>query len=338
MTCGRRRGLPDRWARRSPPASSPPLGRFPAAGKPANSAATRWFSPFALLLLCLLAGCAGRQTCSLVRVAEMPLRTSHHLLLVTAGIKDEPVRLLVDTGAERTVLTEAAVARLGLSRDAHRTRSVGVGGVSASWDARVPGIVLGGVLFPIKHVAVGRFQMGHLSFPGVDGLLGADILLAFDLDLDIPDHRLTLYRTRRCADAVPPWPAVEVHGVEARRDRMLVPFAVNGVTGMAVLDTGAQASAVSAEMARRAGASSKTLTGDPTILVHGAGPSPVTVPVQMFRTLRIGPEHVVDPRLTVLPNDIGLGDGLVGADFIRGRRLWVSFPTRRLFIGLPGPG
>ena len=291
-----------------------------------------------ILLLCLLGGCAARQTCALVPLATMPLQVRHDLMLVTARIHDHPVRLLVDTGAERTLLTRAAVRRLHLPRAHHHTQSAGIGGVSAAWDARVPGLVLGHTRFPIKRVAVGNFAIRHLFGEPVDGLLGADILLAFELDVDIPDHRLTLYRVRHCAEAKPPWPAVRVRGVGARRDRMLVPITVNGVSGTAVLDTGAQASAITREMARRAGISASDLADDPTITVHGAAPKPVPVPVQWFRSFRVGPEHIGRTRLAVVPDMNGLGDGLVGADFIDGRRLWLAFPTRRLFLGRSSAG
>ena len=89
-----------------------------------------------------------------------------------------------------------------------------------------------------------------------DGLLGADILLAFDIDLDLPARRITFYRARReCPEAAPPWnePYVAVAGVSTRRDRLLVPFELDGVAGMAVLDTGAQFSSISQSMAERIG-------------------------------------------------------------------------------------
>ena len=68
----------------------------------------------------------------------------------------------------------------------------------------------------------------------------------------LPAHRITFYRARReCPDAKPPWnePYIEIPGVSTRRDRMLVPFELDGVDGMAVLDTGAQASSISRTMA-----------------------------------------------------------------------------------------
>ncbi len=297
----------------------------------------RCFISLLLLLLTGLSGCATADTCALVSLADMPLELRESLMFVTAAIGGQPVRLLVDTGAERTVLTEAAVARLGLAHDPHHmTRSFGIGGSSTNWDADIPGITLGRTRFPVEHVAVGHFSIDHVSGPSADGLLGADILLAFDMDIDGAAHRLTLYRVRRCPDAVPPWrePAIPINGVEARRDRLLVPIALDGVTGMAILDTGAQATAIGMGMAGRLGLSEASLANDRKIMAHGAAPSPVAVHVHQFHELVIGGDlRIEDPTLAVVPNESGIGDALLGGDFLRNRRVWLSFATRRLFVG-----
>src|SRR6185312_651807 len=207
-----------------------------------------------VLFTVLLAACATVDSCPLVPLAQAPLDTRGNLMFVAAGINGRPVRFLVDTGAERTVLTETAVARLGLPHDPqHVSRTIGIGGISANRDALLPGIVMGGTRFPLDRVAVGHFVFDHVPGPQVDGLLGADILLAFDMDIDQAAHQLTLYRVRRCPDAKPPWtePSVQIEGVGARRDRLLVPIVLDGEPGMAVLDTGAQASTVDMALAKR---------------------------------------------------------------------------------------
>ena len=38
------------------------------------------------------------------------------------------------------------------------------------------------------------------------------------------------------------------------------------------------------------------------------------------------------PELPVVPKVGGMGDALVGADFLRGRRVWLSFSTQRIFV------
>jgi predicted aspartyl protease len=292
-----------------------------------------------------LAGCATADPgagaawggCSLIRLAVMPLEMHGDLLFVRGTIGGTPVFLLVDTGAERTLLTEAAVDRLHLTRDyQHATRTYGIGSSTASWDAQLPdGLTLGGTRFPVEDVTVGRFDMMRFAGDAADGLLGADILLAFDIDLDVPNHRLTVYRARRgCAEARPPWnePYFRLVGIATSRDRMLVPFELDGVAGQGVLDTGAQLSTISMRMAERVGLTEDELGGDGTVMAHGAAPGQVAVRIHRFRELRVGPTVMHWPTLPVVAMTDGMGDALVGADFMQGRRVWLSFATNRVFV------
>src|ERR1700742_3223204 len=125
----------------------------------------------ACLLLLLLSACESNPiNCDLVVVAKIPLEVHNRLLVVPAGIGGKWITLLVDSGAERTVLASDVVDRLGLDRDQKVvTRSMGVGGTYTANDAIIPGLVLGGVRFPLTRVSVGQFQFG----PGLtaDGLL-----------------------------------------------------------------------------------------------------------------------------------------------------------------------
>jgi hypothetical protein len=292
------------------------------------------------LLLLLVSACAPNPiNCGLVVVAKMPLEVRNRLLVVPAGIGGKWVTLLVDTGAERTVLSADTVARLGLARDEKIfTRSTGMGGTYTANDAIVPGLVLGGVRFPLQRVSVGQFRLGPDL--AADGLLGSDVLLAFDLDIDVPDRTLTLYRPQLCPDVRPPWtePFAEVSGVRALRDRLLIPLELDGVSGMGILDTGAQATTIGVSMATRLGLTPLAMAGDPIVQHHGAGPGSQEARLHRFSLLRIGPAAEQDPMLSVLPVDAGVGDALVGEDFINGRRIWLSFANRAVFIATSTPG
>jgi predicted aspartyl protease len=297
-----------------------------------------------LLALLGLAGCAGQpgarhadNTCPLIRLARLPLESRGNMLFTQARIEGKPLALLVDTGAERTLLTEATVERLRLRRDfQHATRTFGIGSPTATWDAKLPnGMVLSGTRFPVDRVTVGRFDITEVAGGQADGLLGADILLAFDIDLDMPAHEMTLYRARReCPDALPPWDLgyVAVNGVSTRRDRLLLPFELNGVSGTAVLDTGAQISSISQRMAERVGLLDADLAGDRTVMAHGAAPDQVPVRIHRFAEFRVGPTEMHTPALPIVPMSSSMGDALVGGDFLRGRRVWLSFSTHRMFV------
>jgi predicted aspartyl protease len=286
-----------------------------------------------------LAACAGGpkiSDCALIKLAETPLEVRGTLQFVPATIAGQPVTFLVDTGAERTLLTEAAAARLGLKRDPHRiTQTYGIGGPSSNMDATLPdGLTLGGTRFPVDRVAVGHFGIEHVPGAAPDGLLGADILLAFDMDLNSPAGRMTLWRARRCGPTKPPWsvPSIEIDGVGSRRDRLVLPIALDGASGQAILDTGAQATTVSLRFAHAAGVTDIMLATDRTVIAHGAAPNALPLHVHHFGELRIGPAVIRDPFLPVVPQESGFGDALVGGDFLLGRRVWLAFATHQMFV------
>ncbi len=294
------------------------------------------------LLLPLAAAACGDPTamidCNLRVVAKMPMQVQDHLLVVPAGLNGEWVKLVVDTGAERTTLSAATADRLKLPRDARfTTRSLGVGGISSNQDATIERLVLGGVRFPLDRLAIGNFKLQNSRGLDADGLLGADILLAFDLDIDVPGGALTLYHATVCPAVKPPWPvpAVEIPGVSARKDRLLLPFTLDDVPGTAILDTGAQVNLIGGSMLQRMGLTADTFARDPVVRQHGVGPNEVTAHIHRFNTLRIGPVAYQPAYLTVMEADAGFGDALLGEQFLTGRRVWLSFKSRQVYVSAP---
>jgi predicted aspartyl protease len=291
----------------------------------------------ALLLLITLAGCdmAPEIDCDLLKVTQMPLQMQDHLLVVPVGINGHWVRLIVDTGAERTTISQGTADRLGLPHDPrYVNRSVGIGGATTTTDVIIDRLVLGTVHFPVSRIAVGTFKLQTARGLDADGLLGADILLAFDMDIDVPGGQLTLYRSRICPHPQPPWPvpAIEIAGVRDRKDRLLLPFKLDNVPGMAILDTGAQGNILGVEMARRMGLTEQAMAGDPPVRQVGTGPGETIARLHRFKLLLIGPVAIEAPTLTVLNTDFGVGDALISEEFLEGRRLWLSFRNRQVFI------
>jgi hypothetical protein len=290
-----------------------------------------------LLLIIFLADCEGRPEidCDLVIVTQLPLVVQDHLLVVPAGINGKGIHLVVDTGAERTTISDEVVDRLGLPHDPrYVNQSLGIGGSTTATDVTIDRLVLGGVHFPINHVAVGTFRLQTERGLSADGLLGADILLAYDMDIDVPGGKLTLYRSRICQNMGLPWSerAVEIAGVKARKDRLLLPFELDNVPGWAILDTGAQGNVIGVDMTRRMGLSEQAMAGDPSVRQHGVGPGETISRLHQFKLLRIGPVTEASPKITVLASDFGVGDALVGEEFLQGRRVWLSFRNRQVFV------
>jgi hypothetical protein len=96
--------------------------------------------------------------------------------------------LMLDTGADRTVITPAALARAGI--DVLQGRAVTIVGVTGAAMAReivVPRLdVAGAVLGPLPVIA------HEVAGAGGDGLLGRDVLDAFTLQVDTAAGRAVL--------------------------------------------------------------------------------------------------------------------------------------------------
>ena len=108
-------------------------------------------------------------------------------LVVDATLNGVPVRLLVDTGADRTLIAHAALARAGI--DPRAGTPVRIRGVTGDADATlvtVPALVIAGVrLGPLGVIA-------HTIESDVDGLLGRDVMDAFTVTVDAAARRATL--------------------------------------------------------------------------------------------------------------------------------------------------
>jgi hypothetical protein len=249
--------------------------------------------------------------------------------------------MIVDTGAERTTIAKSVAERLKLPTDTrYATKSLGIGGMSTATDVTVNRVVLGGADIPLARAAVADLSLRSEHGLNADGLLGADVLLAFDLDLDVPGRSLTLYQPGLCRQTRFPWPGptVEIDDVRPSGDRLAIPIELDGIEGMAILDSGAQRDIVGVDMAKRLGLSGpNAMADDPTILQHGVGPQPDIVHLHRFQRMRVGFEALESPVLPVMESHAGIGDAVIGAAFFRGRRVWMSYPNRRIYVAVDPP-
>jgi Aspartyl protease/Domain of unknown function (DUF4124) len=109
-------------------------------------------------------------------------------LVVNASLNGVPLRLIVDTGADRTLISPAAMARAGF--DVTQGAAVQIRGVTGDAVATlvsVPRLDLAGT--QVGPVAV---VVHALAGQGVDGLLGRDVLDAFTVTMDAASQRAIL--------------------------------------------------------------------------------------------------------------------------------------------------
>jgi predicted aspartyl protease len=271
------------------------------------------------------------------REAELALRRIRGVPLVTATIDGAAAGLILDTGAEETVLTTAAAARLGLRGHYEYPRNLrSVSGGVATGEARLQSFVVGDATAADFIVLVGSLSLPSAEGVQPDGLLGGDFLSRFDVDLDLPDDRLTLYR-HGCAPSHPPWEGAYT-AVSANRsinDRLFFPVDLDGHRFFAFIDTGAQISTIDTGAARALGISPTTLARDPVAVMRGVAPERIRARVHRFRWLRVGDATIRDPVMVVADLNLPDADIVLGLDFLRGRRVRFSYAARRIFLGSP---
>jgi Aspartyl protease/Domain of unknown function (DUF4124) len=109
-------------------------------------------------------------------------------VIVEARLNGTPLNLLLDTGADRTVISPAALRRAGINPDAGTP--IRISGVTGSASA---------TLVDVPRIDVAGARVGPLSVvvhpvPGdsLDGLLGRDVLDAFTVTFDAGAGRVTL--------------------------------------------------------------------------------------------------------------------------------------------------
>jgi Aspartyl protease len=72
---------------------------------------------------------AAPSECKLIRIAEWPVRLEHNKLIVDGAINGRKIGIMLDTGAQRSLILRSAAVRLGLTlRRSSRYRIFGLGG------------------------------------------------------------------------------------------------------------------------------------------------------------------------------------------------------------------
>ncbi len=293
--------------------------------------------PFALLFL---SGCQSGP-CQLGLATEIPLTFQDGHLLAAPLLNGVPVSMWLDTGAQMTTLRKASAERLSLPLMALNGTVEGVGGSSLAYG------------FTARSFQIGRLS-GHnfklfasdlgLSRPGpeTDGLLGADFLGAYDLDLDLQDHKAILFKpVSGCSK-----PTAALGG-----DLYVVPMVTSGLntdprahvrvtiagkTLTALVDTGAPNSLLFRNAARRIGLAPSALAADPHFRAGGTGPATRNAVRHVLAPVQIGELTVFNLPVAII-DQAGFPDAdmLLGLDFLSRVHTWFSFSSNTLVLQYP---
>ena len=290
--------------------------------------------------------------CKLARIAEWPVQIDRNRISVQGTINGQSIGILLDTGAERSLIQRSAAARLGIApQSATGRRMFGVGGETQVEVAYVDELRIGEAVSKGLYVLVAgeREVRDNIAL-----LLGADFFANFDIEFDLPHNAVRLYQSRECDGA---WLAY--WGGESTMElpmesgsRIVLPVKINGESIRALLDSGAATSVLSAADARRLGVTPETHGVMPGGCRQGLGQKLVDAWIGQFRSFAIDNELISDPKIyfadlwrhstytptgSHLPRRLaGLPDMLLGADFLRAHRVLISHSQRKVYFTYTG--
>jgi predicted aspartyl protease len=300
----------------------------------------------AAALASLIGGCArssgpaDAQACVVGKAAEIPISTAFGFVSAPATINDRPATLLVDTGSERSLVTPAAMGSYHLREDPHRTTTIqGIGGGFTAHDAVLKSFGIGGLELLDQRASVGALPTARGISVQADGLLGADWLRDFDVEIDLPHKVMSLYRVTGCSGDYLPWAGAKTSVIAQvyRQGLILLPVEIDGHPVTAVLDRGANGSLITEAAAERFGLEASALTRDGSGRSSGVDGAVTPTHRHQFAQMKIGGAVYATPTLSVGAVRLPVGDMLLGADWMRRNRVWVSYATRHVFFQPAAP-
>ncbi|WP_321899903.1 retropepsin-like aspartic protease [Paraburkholderia heleia] len=293
-----------------------------------------------------LANIPGPDHCTVLPDAQMPLIEGHGRMLSPVDIEGRPFMMLIDSGAAGTALSPQTAASLNENED--RSKTIRVGGVGGRMDGSQHPLIVHSIRFGSLNLSDFDVVTAHIERAEVEsdaaaaaGMVGVDLLSRFDVEFDFPNHRLSLYHVAACSGRFAPWTGKydAFMATRTRQGTLLVPVVLNGVTLRALIDTGSNVSSIAASAAAWAGVDARAMEGDPAMSFAGARGDMMTAHKHRFDTMSVGAATFHNVRLSVQDQDFPGIDMLLGMDFLRWRKVWLSYGTNQVFIQYtPPPG
>lgn len=270
--------------------------------------------------------------------AEEPMEvlpSGHAVATVRVGDKG-PRRFIIDTGASNTnLLARFVAASPELERKAAARPLEAASGSLPAVVARIPRLTTQGRTF--LDLPAFLLPAGPVDALGVDGVLGADVISAYAMELDVPGRRWSLTEAPAPAALRGMLPPVAFTLDTARAPRLTV--MLNGKPVPALLDTGANLSVINWAAAELAGVA----RGGPALRGGGQakGASAHAAAVQQADCAMAVGDHRRDAaplRIADLPIFKAVGmEGpamILGLDAFADRRIVIDHPRGRLHIAV----
>jgi predicted aspartyl protease len=246
--------------------------------------------------------------------------------VVTASLEGQTARMVLDTGAERTVVTRDAVAKYRLALDpwVGTTMRGAAGKLDQHQNAVVHRLSLDGIgLFQREAGKPLSLPVTSLGLGGLAGLIGGDVLSRHTVLVDRPGGSVSLLPpdTRIGAGAVPL--------TILRRFLALAKVTLDGHELVALIDTGASGSLLNARGMHRVGLAPSDAARDPMVSSQAIG-GQFQANQHRFREIRFGRLVISGFSMPVLATPEPAFDLVLGMDVLGRSAFRLSYLSARL--------
>lgn len=302
-------------------------------------------APVALTLALLALGTetSAAEPCQLGRLAELAVTMEGRRPLVHAAINGKDALFIADSGAFFSILTPAAAKQFDLPlQSADGLFVEGVGGNAYTWLTRVKTFTIFGRDLPKVPFYVAGNDVGS----GAVGVLGQNVFRIGDVDYDLANGVIGILRThgdcRKTSLAYwanakgMPYSEIDIDFATLENPHTMSEAYLNGKRIRVMFDTGADASLLSLDAARRAGVTSGSPGVTSAGTSSGVGRREVPTWIGPFASFRIGDEEIRNTRLEFGEMSMHDVDMLIGADFFLSHHVLVASSQHRLYFTYNG--
>ncbi|MEJ8855843.1 aspartyl protease family protein [Variovorax robiniae] len=298
-----------------------------------------------LLIGCLALsawGAAQADSCGIERVGSTALVTQGgHFVSPVVVNGQSGIAFVPDTASERSAIDAAVAGQLDLPQfGTQPRRMIGTDGVPGRAYFDVTAERFNFADMPHRNVRMGVSDLSGGRPDGVRGVVGAELLNRYDLEFDFPGQRLNLYRVSDCgpysAALLLPWlqPYDAVPLKVSDRHILSLPLTIDGKTLEMALDTGATSTKITMAAATgKLGLDLDRLKAEaPRSTSYSSTGASMSNFGMRFDKVRLGQASYANARIRVSEIDVRPYDGLLGLDFLRKRKVWVSYATQQLLL------
>ena len=264
------------------------------------------------------------------------LPTGHPVAEVTLD-GSAPLRFVIDTAATSTSILPKLRAAMPQSMKPAGGQRLN----AASGETQIETLHLGRLMVDgrdFQGLRAFSLPPGPVDTLGVDGVLGADVIADFAVEMDLPAKSWRMHEAvtpDMIRDMAPPVPFTLDEG---RTPRLTV--SVDGRSIAAILDTGARATIMNWAAARLLGLSPESAELVKAGTIQGVTSHGTRSVMKTFATLAVGQATRTAPKIRIADLSVfkvlGVGEDepfmIVGIDMLSDRRFVIDHPGRRLYV------